>query len=259
VRTAALRTATAVALALVVATAGAAAGHASSDPDALWRIVSTQCVPDQLRQGTPAPCARVDLGDDGSAVLKDLVGATQFLLIPTARLTGIESPSLLAPGAPNYFEDAWRAKAFVDERAGWTLPRDWMSLAINSVFARSQSQLHIHVDCVSADVRRTLSEHTADVGPAWAPFPVPLAGHAYDAIAVDGENLDGVDPFVVLADGIAGARQDMGGRTLVAVGVWRPDGRPGFVILSGRADPGAGDLAEGEELQDHAFCPAPPP
>jgi CDP-diacylglycerol pyrophosphatase len=258
-RVAALRAVAAVVTAVLVSVVGAGAGHATSDPDALWRIVDTQCVPDRLTRGDPAPCARVDLGKDGSAVLKDLVGHNQFLLIPTARLAGIESPSLLEPGAPNYFDDAWRAKVFVDERAGWTLPRDWVSLAINSVLARSQNQLHVHVDCVRADVRSALSEHAADVGAQWAPFPVPLAGHRYDAIAIDGEDLDAVDPFVLLADGIAGARDDMESQTLVAVGVTGLDGRPGFVLLSDHANPGRGDLAEGEELQDHAFCPAPPP
>jgi CDP-diacylglycerol pyrophosphatase len=199
----------------------------------------------------------VDLAE-GSAVLKDLVGATQFLLIPTTRITGIESPSAIAPDAPNYFAAAWRARTFVDQRAGWTLPRDWVSLAINSVRARSQTQFHIHVDCVRADVRAALSEHSAEVGPAWAPFPVPLAGHRYDAVAVTGEDLDAVNPLVLLADGIAGARETMADRTLVVVGAFGADGRPGFVVLSDRADTATGNLAEGEELQDHSFCPQPP-
>jgi CDP-diacylglycerol pyrophosphatase len=250
---AALRAGLAIVLCLVITIVGAGVGHATSDPNALWRIVDTQCVPDQLEHGDPAPCARVDLGD-GSAVLKDLVGATQFLLIPTTRVTGVESPSLLASGAPNYFEDAWRARSFVDERAGWKVPRDWVGLAINSVFARSQNQLHIHVDCVSADVHTALSEHAADVGPAWAPFPVPLAAHRYDAIAVDGEGLDAVNPFVLLADGVAGARDDMAARTLVVVGSVDADGRPGFIVLTDRADAATGDQAEGEQLQDHDSC-----
>lgn len=130
-----------------------------------------------------------------------------------------------------------------------------MSLAINSTFARSQTQLHIHVDCVRDDVRKALSEN--HVGPTWAPFPVLLAGHVYDAIAVSGEDLE-VDPFVLLADGVPGARETMGARTLVVVGAVGADGRPGFVILAGRADMAANDLAEGEELQDHAFCPPAP-
>lgn len=251
--------------AAILAVSFPGAATAGADPNALWTIVHDTCVPDQQLHDDPSPCALVDLsgGKDagqqtGSAVLKDIVGANQFLLIPTARISGIDSPEILAPGTANYFAAAWRAKTFTDQRAGWTLPRDWVSLAINSVLARSQNQLHIHIDCVRADVRATLAEHMADVGPGWAPFPVPLAGHPYDAMAVSGNNLDAVNPFVALADGIPGARDDMGDRSLVVVGAVGPDGRPGFVILSGHADPVTGDLAGGEELQDHAYCPPAP-
>jgi CDP-diacylglycerol pyrophosphatase len=251
-----IRCGAALAALLLAAVSSAGIGRADTDPNALWHIVGGQCVPNEQEHADPAPCASVDLAG-GSAVLKDLVGATQFLLIPTTRVSGIESPALLAPDATNYFAAAWRARTFVDERAGWTLPRDWVSLAINSVYARSQSQLHIHVDCVRADVRAALSEHVAEVGTVWAPFPALLAGHRYDAVTVSGEDLT-VNPFDVLADGIAGARDHMGDRTLVVVGAFGADGRPGFVILSDRADAATGDLAEGEELQDHAFCPQPP-
>lgn len=229
---------------------------ASADPNALWDIVDGQCVPNQRQHGDPAPCAEVDL-DGGYAVLKDLVGATQFLLIPTARLGGIESPELLAPGAPNYFADAWRARAFVDQLAEQAIPRDWMSLAINSVAARSQNQLHVHVDCVRADVREALARNASRLGLTWQPFPEPLAEQQYLATVVAGADLDGVNPFVALADGVAGARADMGLQTLVAVGTYLPDGQPGFVLLTDRADPAAGRIAEGEQLQDHDVCPPP--
>jgi CDP-diacylglycerol pyrophosphatase len=88
-------------------------------------------------------------------------------------------------------------------------------------------------------------------------FPVPLADHRYSAIAVNGDDLDAVNPFTLLADGIAGARTDMGLETLVVVGAVDPDGsrlhrpRPSC----GRS---AGDAATGEELQDHTSCPPPP-
>ena len=65
--------------------------------------------------------------------------------------------------------------------------------------------------------------------------------------------------IVALADGIAGARDTMGNRTLVVVGTVSPAGQPGFVILTDQFDPATGDFAAGEELQDHAGCPAPPP
>jgi CDP-diacylglycerol pyrophosphatase len=35
------------------------------------------------------------------------------------------------------------------------------------------------------------------------------------------------------------------------VGATFEDGRPGFVLLAGHADPAHGDFASGEELQDH--------
>jgi len=43
----------------------------------------------------------------GDAVLKDICGATHYLLIPTARRIGVESAELLRDDEPDYFEHAW--------------------------------------------------------------------------------------------------------------------------------------------------------
>lgn len=168
-----MRSAMVFVLSLVVALATSATVRA--DPSALWNIVSGQCVPNQQAHDDPAPCAMVDLAA-GSAVLKDLVGETQFLLIPTERSSGIDDPAILAPTAPNYFAAAWRAKSFVDERAGVELPRQWMSLAINSAYARSQNQLHIHVDCVRPDVHDALTRYGSSVGPGGRRSPSSSPG-----------------------------------------------------------------------------------
>lgn len=226
---------------------------ARGDPNALWNIVHGRCVPNEQQHANPAPCRFVSLTQgehNGYAVLKDLVGVAQYLLIPTARVGGIESPVVLAPGAPNYFAYAWRARTYVDSALHRALPRDAISLAINSVSGRSQNQLHIHVDCVRADVHATLRRQETSIGTRWAPFGAPLAGHRYLAMRVESGDLD-VNPFVLLADGVPGARQSMGNHTLVVVGAVFADGRPGFVILDNRADPAAGDEGSGEELQDH--------
>jgi CDP-diacylglycerol pyrophosphatase len=231
------------------------AATASADPNALWNIVHTKCVPNEQQHGDPAPCRLVDLSrgeQNGYVVLKDLVGATQFLLIPTARVSGIESPALLAPGAPNYFADAWRSRTYVDAILQKALPRDDISLAINSISGRSQNQLHIHVDCVRGDVHALLKQHEMAIGAHWAALGDPLAGHNYLAMKVEGANLDQINPFTLLADGVPGARQDMGYHTLVVVGATFSTGRPGFFVLDDRANPAAGDDASGEELQDHA-------
>ena len=245
-------------LVAVLATA-ACAPQAVADPNALWTIVNGQCVPDQRNNGDPAPCALVDLDGGeprGYAVLKDLVGTTQYLLIPTERVPGIESPQILAVDAPNYFADAWRARSFVEQRAGRELPRDWLSLAINSADARSQDQLHIHVDCVRADVRQALTVHADDIGATWRPFPETLAGQQYRAMSIRGEELEAVNPFRVLADGLP-VGDTMGAQSLVVVGNTGADGRPGFVLLAGRTDAGNGHGGHGEDLQDHFACPPP--
>ena len=180
-----------------VAAAGVTVAHASADPNALWTIVHDQCVPDQEASTHPAPCSLVDVNAGerrGYAVLKDLVGATQFLVIPTDRISGIESPTLLEADATNYFAAAWHASSFVDAWAGLILRATPRAFHSTPQSARPQNQFHIHVDCVRADVRESLSQHIADVGSDWAPFPEPLTGHPYLAMAVEGEDLGATDP-----------------------------------------------------------------
>jgi CDP-diacylglycerol pyrophosphatase len=223
----------------------------AENPDALWNIISTACVPDQVQHGDPKPCASVDL-KDGYAILKDIRGRTQYLLIPTVRVTGIESPYLLTPGAPNYFAYAWDARGYVERAAGRALPRSAISLAINSAKARSQDQLHIHMDCIRPDVHQVLGRDLARIGDSWAPLTEPLVGgHHYRAMRVVADTLEGTNPFVLLADGVPGARADMGTENLVVVGAEFAAGEPGFVILNSQVDPSTGDAAGGEELQDH--------
>lgn len=237
----------------VLASLGLAVACVSPNPDALWDIVHGACVPNMQAHGDPAPCAMVALQDGigrGYAALKDLRGVAQYLLIPTARVSGIEDPALLAPGAPNYFAAAWRIRHLVDARLGRRLPRDGVSLAINSAYGRTQNQFHIHVDCIRADVRDALRIQAADIGDRWMPLPVPLGGWRYRARRVLGADLGPADPFVLLAEGVPGARQEMGRHTLVVVGAAFA-GSPGFVLLDHRADLAAGDRASGEELQDH--------
>jgi CDP-diacylglycerol pyrophosphatase len=226
----------------------------AADPNALWHIVGEQCVPDEQQNHSPRPCEQVDLAA-GYAVLKDIVGATQFLLIPTTRVTGIESPQILEPDAPNYFADAWQARHYVDERAHRHLPRDAFGLAINSIDGRTQNQLHIHIDCMRQDVTAALRAHADAIGSTWSKFPVPLVGHDYLAMRLVQSDLDATNPFVVLADGVPGARADMADETLVVVGDTY-EGWDGFVLLAGHVSPSTGNWGSGEELQDHACAAA---
>jgi CDP-diacylglycerol pyrophosphatase len=226
------------------------AGAVHADPSAIWNVENGQCVPHMRATKDPAPCAAVDLAA-GFVILKDREGATQFLLMPTARISGIESPEILTPDAPNYWDRAWRARTFTEERAHRKLPRESLSLAVNSKFGRSQDQLHIHIDCVRQDVRDALAAHGNAIGEYWQPFPVPLAGRPWRAFRVNGENLGTVNPFRLLAKGDREAGADMAKHTLVVVGMTWRDKVPGFAILDGKADLATANPGSGEVLQDH--------
>jgi CDP-diacylglycerol pyrophosphatase len=223
----------------------------AADADALWQVVGGQCVPGQQARHDPGPCLSVDLAG-GYAVLKDQSGATQVLVIPTTRITGIESPALLGPASPNYWADAWNARRQVETFAHREIPREDLALAVNSVFARSQDQLHIHVDCLRPDVRDALNTAVERIGAKWTPMSVSLAGHRYRAMRIAGEDLGASDPFKLLADGDPTARADMAVETLVVAGAVFEDGSPGFILLSDRADPETHDPAAGESLMDHS-------
>jgi CDP-diacylglycerol pyrophosphatase len=235
---------------LVIAAIGARlVASARTNPNALWDVVHGVCVPAARTTRKPGPCAAVDLAD-GYAVLKDLRGATQVLVIPTERVSGIESAALLAPGSPNYWADAWSARSYVAGYAHRPVQRDDVALVVNSAYGRSQNQLHIHVDCVRPEVAAALKASLHRLGPSWSRFTLKLDGRRYRAMWLAGADLEARDPFKLLARDPS-ARADMGAQTLAVVGITAPDGTPGFVLLSHAANLATGDNGHAEELMDH--------
>jgi CDP-diacylglycerol pyrophosphatase len=223
--------------------------------NALWEVVHSVCVPGQSLQHDPKPCVQVDLTggiENGFAILRDPRGGTQFLLIPTTRISGIESPTVRGRSATNYFASAWEVRTHIDDALHVILPRDDIGLAINSVMSRSQDQLHIHFSCIRADVWEKLHEYEGNIGNKWAPLNVLLVGHRYIAMWVSGEHLSPHNPFRLLAEGVPDAMRDMGNRTVVVIGLTRTGGTKGFVILVDQVNKERGDLANGEELLDNA-------
>jgi len=213
---------------------------AFADSDVLWKIVHDKCVVQT------APCLSVNAAEH-YAMLKDLRGVAQVLLIPTDKITGMESAVLLDPATHNYFADAWAEQGDVDARLPHALPRDGLSLAVNAQQARSQNQLHIHVDCLSADARAALKTDADKIGTDWAPLPDTIAGHKFTAVRVKGETLGDFNPFLALARTLQDPAKEMGDHNLVVVGANFADG-PGFIVLTDIAAPGMG----GEDVQDHS-------
>ena len=225
--------------------------HARADPNALWRIVHDRCVPHVEAGEGPKPCETVDLTggvEEGVAILKDLNGVAQMLAIPTRRLTGIEDPQMLEPDAPKVFADGWKGKVFVEARLGKQLPREAVALAINSKWARSQDQLHVHVDCVAESVSEALADYRSALDDRWRAMTEPLRGRKYFARRVDSTDLEDVQPLRLLADGLEGAKANMGAYSLAAVGATF-DGKPGFILLADSFSLEGGGHAE--DIEDH--------
>jgi CDP-diacylglycerol pyrophosphatase len=211
---------------------------------ALWRVVHDLCLADARLSGHPAPCSKVDQ-DRGYAVLKDLEYPTHFILVPTARVTGIEDPKLLTPDSPNYWALSWENRHLLERRIGRPLPREAIGLAVNSVYGRSQDQLHVHIDCVRPDVARSLAAERDRIGPQWRRLDANLAGRHYLVRWMPEQDLAANDPFKLLAE-MPSARAEMGRQALALIGAVSATGRPGFLLLD------EGDDGHSEALLDHA-------
>lgn len=220
----------------------------------LWQVVSKLCLDGQITHHDPSPCAVVDVSqgvERGHVVLKDRFGRSQYLVMPTILIPGIEDPRLLAPDAADYFTPAWRVRQLVAGRLRATLPREDIAIAVNSIYGRSQDLLHLHVDCLAADVRDELGRALGTIGYHWSARPLVLRGHGYYAVRLDGDDAVAGNPFALVAQGLHVRTGDMGAWTIVLAGESFADGRPGFVLLAARADPSAGYNGSGEMLQDH--------
>jgi CDP-diacylglycerol pyrophosphatase len=221
---------------------------AGGSGSALWRVVHDFCVPDTRLTGHAAPCAKVDL-HQGYVVVEDRENATQLLLVPTARITGIEDPRLFEAETPNYWALAWDNRDLLESRARRALPRERFGLVVNSVYGRTQNQLHIHIDCLRVDVVQALSEHMDEIGTTWRPLDIDLVGRRYLTRWLSEQELANEDPFKLIR--AYRDRTDMARQTLVLAGAVSAARGPGFVLLDDQADDETGDTGHGEDLLDH--------
>src|SRR5215212_7829817 len=76
--------------------------------DALWGVVET-CRVAKQSLGVTLPCLAVTLGEGatpGTAVLRSPYSQTHVLVVPTAKLAGIEAPALQRKDASTYWHEA---------------------------------------------------------------------------------------------------------------------------------------------------------
>jgi CDP-diacylglycerol pyrophosphatase len=217
----------------------------AADPDALWKHVVEVCLKSDPATDASNPCDVVAPQKD-YLLVKDICGPTQYLLLPTDRLSGIESEELAA--APNYFQLAWAQRDWVSRRAGRPLAPDEIALALNSADRRSQNQLHIHIDLARAGLSTALATHQNDPLGRWSSFR--FQDHDYHLMRLG--DLASQDPIRLVRARVAAAQEMMRHQTIGLVGARFADGSSGFYLLNGGYDgtPNGGGWAEELEI-DH--------
>ena len=229
---------------------------AAADPNALWQIVSLDCVPAARTTGKTGVCKAVNL-PERYALLRDRNGVAQHLLIPTDRISGVESPVLLAPDAPNYWADAWEARRDVEDtlnKAGRAaLSDDQIGLEINSAMRRSQEQLHIHIDCMRADVTSALARHRNDPPHRWTWDTID--GTRYRLMRIPGPAFD-FNPFDLVA-GQHTSPDVMAQQTIFVTGAGASATDAGWFVLNSSLDIDGG-TGSAETLLDHQCKVAAP-
>ena len=221
---------------------------AALSPNLLWFTVHELCDQDMVLTGSPFPCKRYD-AREGVALLSVIGSAAHLLLVPTTRISGLESPLLLQAGAGRYWNDAWQARQLIDTRVGRQLPREYLGMAANSRFGRTQDQLHIHIGCIQPSVQKSVGLFEPQIDTTWTKLPFHLMHHTYWAMRIYGNDLSAQNPVKLLyTDSNAVAVDRV---TLAILGETFADGSPGFILIKGYADDRGGYRGFSEELLDY--------
>lgn len=172
------------------------AGCARSD--ALWGVVDKLCMTNYQQTKSPAPCQQIYMPEGqvhGFSVIQNPRYPYHFVLVPTAKMAGIESPELSASGRTDYFGYAWLMRRLLAWQYGASVPDDKLGLAINSAYGRSQNQLHIHLTCLREDVRRQLLAERPYIDEEWRLLPDKLLRQTWYARRVMQPTVMGIDPI----------------------------------------------------------------
>lgn len=235
-----------VLLLVVLVAAAAWLLYVRANSDALWKIVSERCVPNQQQRNDPAPCLAVDL-DKRFVVFKDAKGPLHTLVMPTEKVTGIESPAVEKPDAPNYFYYAWQERSRLQDKSAKPIDDRYLALAVNSRYGRSQNQLHIHLACLRPEAWRTLRLRDADLGPGWQPLGEKLNGHDYLVMKISARTFAEQSPFSLLNAYVQQHGDDIAKYGLAVTMTEQGE----FVLLANRLSVTAFNLGSAGEILDY--------
>jgi CDP-diacylglycerol pyrophosphatase len=219
-------------------------GSRASAPErqALWLTVQA-CVADFRLTGAPFPCLMVNLkaGEARGYVVLRAPFDPDTILTPTRKVSGIEDPWLRSRAAPNYFADAWRARALLKGPDGRPPAPGDFALAVNSELTRSQDQFHIHLGCLAPSIKRWLPAVASRL-----PIGAWIRAGAFRGLRTGQEDPTDVRPLRLAAEAMGG-RVNFARMTMLVAEV-RIAGRAETVILVSYPD--ASDAASAESVLD---------
>ncbi|SFU58525.1 CDP-diacylglycerol diphosphatase [Xenorhabdus koppenhoeferi] len=216
------------------------------NPNALWEIVNQQCVPNQIKNANPSPCLKVDL-DKKYVLFKDEKGPKHDLIMPTYKVTGIESPELQKNSSPSFFSYAWDERTNLTKGDNKNIDDNRISLAVNSKYGRSQDQLHIHLSCLKKEVSVALEKDKDAISNDWKVLPSKLEGHTYLVKKLESNDLYKENPFKLLQNYISRIDDDIEYYGLAVSKL--KDGS--MVLLANRFDLLELNLGSAGEIQDY--------
>ncbi|MFP3019468.1 MAG: CDP-diacylglycerol diphosphatase [Arsenophonus sp.] len=162
--------------------------------DKLWKTINQQCIP-QFKTGIlESPCIKVD-EKQRYIIYKDRNGVLHNLLLPLDRISGIESSILQQKKTKNYFLLAWKNRKLFIKSEDKSFNEEFLSLAINSKYGRTQEQLHIHIACLKPEVFQIIKDNENYITNSWKPLKKKINNHQYIAIKIPFSNIDKISPF----------------------------------------------------------------
>ncbi|MFP3014278.1 MAG: CDP-diacylglycerol diphosphatase [Arsenophonus sp.] len=162
--------------------------------DKLWKAINQQCIPQFKANNLGLPCIKLD-PQHRYVIYKDIYGKLHNLLLPLDKISGIENFILQQKNTENYFLLAWiNRKLFINE-SNKPINEEFLSLAINSKYGRSQEQLHIHLACLNENVYKKIKEIEHTITNSWKPLKKKINNHKYIAIKITSANMNKTSPF----------------------------------------------------------------
>lgn len=213
--------------------------------DALWRMVSQDCLVSWSASRTPGACLTVDL-DQRYVLFKDARGPHHDLVMPTYSISGLESPELEQDASPNFMALAWDARSRLSNEVGLPIQDDRVALAINSRRGRSQDHLHVHVACLHVAAHALITRVAPRISHDWTPLPEKIEGSHYIARRISRDQFAKTNPIALLNDYVRESSAAPGDFGLALTRLQDGD----FVLLATGLNLLKFDLGSAGEIQD---------